>query len=573
MPANDLILLNELLIQRREEHGQGLKEAEYFDIFTAEQVLKDIDLSYDELESGVIDGGGDGGIDSVFFFVNNSLFDETIDTEPLKRSVPLRLVLIQSSTSAGFSEDKVEKFIASARDLFDLSKDLKDLNHVYKHELLRHLDDFRSTYLNLASKFPTVSFEFAYATRGTEVHPNVERKVQILKETVESYFNPCTFSFEFLNASELLKRARKTPKTSSSLKLAENPISTGREGFVCLVKLSDYLAFITDGEGNLRAHIFEGNVRDYQGRTEVNREIRATLESVGAEDFWWLNNGVSVVCSNASLSGKMLTIENAEIVNGLQSSREIFDTFRGRDVSDDPRNVLVRVLKPQNSESRDRIIKATNSQTPIPAASLRATDKIHRDIEEFLRSHGYYYDRRKNYYKNAGKPIKKIFGIPYVAQCVMACALNNPDNARARPSSLIKSQDEYERIFNLDYPLNIYLKCPVVVRRVESILKQSGNPDYRKHYNNLRFYVSMLWVLRQCKAQNPGILQVSEIDISNLTEQSVLEVAGEVWREYFASGGNDQVAKGPELKEVLLDEHRQRVSESPGKGPKSEVGN
>ena len=473
--------------------------------------------------------------------------------------MPLRLVLIQSSTSERFKEDKIEKLISSARDLFDLNKALKDLDHVYNQELLRNIGDFRCTFLKLASKFPTVSFEYAYATKGTEVHPNVERKVQALEETVKSFFNPCWFSFKFLNASELLSRARKIPNTSSSLSLAENPISTGQEGFVCLVKLCDYLEFITDGEGHLLAHIFEGNVRDYQGRTEVNREIRTTLESAGTEDFWWLNNGVSVICTNASLSSKMLTIENAEIVNGLQSSREIYDTFRGKDVSHDPRNLLVRVLKPHNSESRDRIIKATNSQTPIPAASLRATDKIHRDIEEFLRSNGYYYDRRKNYYKNAGKPIKRIFGIPYVAQCVMACALNDPDNARARPSSLIKSQDEYERIFNSEYPLEIYLKCPVVVREVETILKQSGNLDYRKHHNNIRFYVAMLWVLHQCKVPNPSPLQVSKIDYSKLTEQSAIEVADDVWLEYIALGGNDQVAKGPELKKALLDGHHRRV--------------
>ena len=573
MSANDIILLNQLLKQRHEEQGQGLKEDEYFDIFTSEQVLKDIDLSYDELESGVIDGGGDGGIDSIFFFVNNSLVDETLDTESLGHKVPLRLVLIQSSTSRGFSEDKIEKLISSARDLFDLSNKLQDLRHVYNQDLLRHVGDFRCTQLKLLSKFPTVSFEYAYATKGTEVHSNVERKVQDLEDTVKGFFNPCAFSFKFLTASELLSRARMIPSTASCLRLAENPISTGQEGFVCLVKLGDYLEFIADEEGHLRAHIFEGNVRDYQGRTEVNREIRTTLESKGTEDFWWLNNGVSIICTKASLSGKLLTIENAEIVNGLQSSREICDTFRGKDVSNDPRNLLVRVLKPQNSESRDRIIKATNSQTPIPAASLRATDKIHRDIEEFLRADGYYYDRRKNYYKNAGKPIKKIFGIPFVAQCVMACALNDPDNARARPSSLIKSQDEYERIFNLDYPLEIYLKCPVVVRKVETILKQSGNPGFRKHHNNIRFYVAMLWVLRQCDVPNPSPSQVSRIDISKLTQQSAIEVADEVWREYIELGGDDQVAKGPELKKVLLNEHRQRISESPGKGPKSEVDN
>jgi hypothetical protein len=560
MSANDLILLNQLLDQRLSEIGQGLNEGEYFEIFSAEQILKDDDLSYEELESGVIDGGGDGGIDSFFFFVNDVLFDEDLEIASLKRNVSLRLVLIQSKTSAGFSEAAIEKLASSANDLFDLNRDLAGMAEVYNEKLLGCITTFRNTYLALVSKFPSVSLEYAYATKGAEIHHNVRRKVSLLEGIIKGFFNPVSFSFRFLSASDLLTSARRSPSTTSNLRLAENPISTGQEGFVCLVKLSDYLAFITDEDGHLRSQLFEGNVRDYQGKTEVNREIRSTLETAGKEDFWWLNNGVSIICSNATLSGgKILTIEDAEIVNGLQSSREIYHALHGKEISREHRNLLVRVLKPLSQESRDRIIKATNSQTPIPAASLRATDKIHRDIEEFLYAKGYYYDRRKNYYKNVGKPIKRILGIPYVAQCVMACALSDPANARARPSSLIKSEEAYKRIFNPDYPLDIYLKCPLIVRGVEDLLKQSDDENYRKHHNNIRFYVATLWVLRQSGVPHPHLQQIASIDTASLTATSVMAVTTDVWREYTKLGGSDQVAKGPELSKALLDMHRQEA--------------
>jgi hypothetical protein len=562
MSSNDLVLLNQLLDQRLSEIGQGLTEGEYFEVFSAEQVLKDDDLSYEELASGIIDGGGDGGIDSLYFFVNDVPFDEEMDIASYKKGVPLRLVLIQSQTSSGFSESAIEKMISSARDLFDLNKDLRRLATVYKQDLIDRMSHFRETFLDLASKFPSVKFEYAYTTKGLEIHPNVERKVPMLEQTIKGFFNPISFSFRFYTAADLLASARRSTSSTSSLRLAENPISTGQEGFVCLVTLKDYLAFITDDDGHLRSHLFEGNVRDYQGKTEVNIEIRRTLETADSEDFWWLNNGVSIICSNASLSGKMLTIKDAEIVNGLQSSREIYNALHGKDLSKEPRNLLVRVLKPQSQESRDRIIKATNSQTPIPAASLRATDKIHRDIEEYLYSKGYFYDRRKNYYKNIGKPIKKIFGIPFVAQSVMACALTDPANARARPSSLIKSEDAYKRIFSLNYPLDVYLKCPVVVQNVAEILKQSGEENYRKHFNNILFYVATLWVLRQSRVPRPSVQQVANIDISAVTPNSVLPVAADVLDEYVRLGGTDQVAKGADLSKALLEKHRQQAIEA-----------
>jgi hypothetical protein len=228
MSTNDLVLLNQLLDQRLSEIGQGLAEDEYFEIFSAEQALKDDDLSYEELASGIIDGGGDGGIDSLYLFVNGVPFDEDIDISSLKKNVSLRLVLIQSKTSAGFSETAIEKMISSARDLFDLNKDLKTLTQVYKQGLLDRILRFRSTFLALASKFPSVSFEYAHATKGAEVHPNVGRKVPELEQVIKGFFNPVAFSFVFLTAADLLASARRSPSSATSLRLTENPISLGR---------------------------------------------------------------------------------------------------------------------------------------------------------------------------------------------------------------------------------------------------------------------------------------------------------------------------------------------------------
>ena len=159
--------------------------------------------------------------------------------------------------------------------------------------------------------------------------------------------------------------------------------------------------------------MFEANVRDYQGRTQVNDAIQASLQDKATEDFWWLNNGISILATKASLGGKTLTMEDPQIVNGLQTSREIYNYCKGSDETNDERKILVRVMVPTEEESRDRIIKATNSQTVVLLSSLRATDKIHRDIEEYLRPRGLFYDRRKNYYRNEGKPRNKIVGIPY----------------------------------------------------------------------------------------------------------------------------------------------------------------
>ncbi len=552
MSSNDLVLLRELLSQQKQMMAPEMPVSDYFELFVAEQALKERDLSYDEIKDGIVDGGGDGGIDSVYIFINNTLCIEAIDQGDYKRNAPIELVIIQSKNTSGLSESGLDKFCASASDFFNLDCDLNQLRQVYNNDLLEKIMLFQDCYKKLTSKFPKLIIRYYYAAFATEVHPNVDRKVEQLRRVVESFFNPVEFSFEFLTADKLLDLARRSLKISYHLKLAETPISTGQNAYVCLVKLKDYFNFIAD-DGVLNESIFEGNVRDYQGNTEVNQKIRETLDAKLFEDFWWLNNGVSILCTEAIVSGKTLTLDNAEIVNGLQTSREIYNYFATNQASDENRALLVRVIVTDDSESRDLIIQATNSQTSIPIASLRATDKIHRDIEDYLSVRGLFYERRKNYYKNKGKPIRKIVSIGFMAQAVLTCSLGEPANARARPSSSIKSDDDYRRIFCEENPLEAYYNSVEIILRVEDILRNDDCQIPRAHWNNIKFYAAMLVVSKLINPNPHSFAQMAKIDLSVVDDDLINECISLTWGEFETLGGTDQVAKGRQLKSRLLE--------------------
>ena len=83
MSDNDRIVLNTILEQNRAELASELIDSEYFEIFAAEQVLKEFDLSYEEIQTGVVGASLDGGIDSIHLFVSGSLINE--DTEKIRR--------------------------------------------------------------------------------------------------------------------------------------------------------------------------------------------------------------------------------------------------------------------------------------------------------------------------------------------------------------------------------------------------------------------------------------------------------------------------------------------------------
>jgi hypothetical protein len=221
--TNDLVLVKQLLMQRKSAVAAELPDNDYFQVFATEHALKDRDLSYDEIQDDIVDGGGDGGIDAVFLFINNNLCREPIKPEEYKRNVPIELAFIQCKYSSGFSESSVQKIAASARDLLNLEVD-KAWSRKYNPCLLEKVAIFRTCYLSLASKFPKLSIHHYYASLATAVHPNVEGQVAHLKYTVESAFSPVDFSFTFLTATKLLTLARQAPTAVYQLRLAESPI-------------------------------------------------------------------------------------------------------------------------------------------------------------------------------------------------------------------------------------------------------------------------------------------------------------------------------------------------------------
>jgi hypothetical protein len=564
MTANDRIILERVLAQRKKDIAPDMTESKFFELFVAEQVLKTYDLSYDELQDGLIGGGNDGGVDAIFTFVNGELLEEDTALTAAKKDVLLELQIVQATTQLGFSEDAINKLVSFSDDAFDLGKDLQKLGATYHTELIGRLERFRNAYMNLAARFPQVTVDINYASKGERPHPNVSRKVAKLKGQITKQLGGASVSFTFLGARELVDRARHQPLTTHQLEIAEGPLSSGEASYAGLIALSEFFRFLVDEQSHLRRAFFEANVRDYQGDTQVNEAIRAELGSSHAEDFWWLNNGITILATKATVSGKKLILEQPEIVNGLQTSREVYNHFtRNRTGGASNKRILVRVIVPTDPASRDRIIKATNRQNNMPDPSLRATERIHRDIEELFQGSGLYYDRRKNYYKNQGKAISSIVSIPQLAQAVMAVVLRKPDDARARPSSAFKSPEYYQRVFNDDYPIEAYLICARLMQRVQQFMGNNRSVTAAERYN-LRFHLLMYVSLLIAGKTDTNIQDIKLLDISKATDSLLSRCFSRVRSIYQDLGGVDQVAKGPTfVSRIIADAERMIKADSP----------
>lgn len=548
MPDNSMIILADVLEQQRAQLSPESSPQDYFEIFCAEQILKDFNLSYDELAAGIVDGEHDGGVDSVYAFVNGELVQEDFDSTRYRTGVEIELHMIQSKTAAGFSESTLNRLISLTRHLLSLSQNYSELSQ-YNESVKTILDTFREAYRELASTFPTLSIYYHYAAqRGPEtISPNLRLKSDELKQIATSHFPDADVTVNLLGSRRLLELARMQPRTTHNLRVSKN--LSAEDAYIGLTSLAEYVCFLKDANGAIQADLFESNVRDFQGNTEVNAEIKNTLQGEHNVDFWWMNNGVTIIARQATLNGDIVTMENPQIVNGLQTSNQIAQHFQP--TSTDTRSIMVKIISSENEETRDKIIKATNRQNSIQPASLRATDKVQRDIEDALQTVGLFYDRRKNYYKNQGKPVSKIISIPLMAQSLMTIVLNKPDYARARPGSLIKQDKDYSQLFSESFPIALYINAAVLIRRVESVLK-SRSEMTAKDRNNIRFYV-LVWLTAVLTGHShPSKQAIANIDMTTVNDDEIELAVNNVWELYETRGKTDQDAKSAELREAIL---------------------
>src|SRR5258708_20250410 len=114
-------------------------EGEFFERFVSEQMLKNYDLSIDEIETGVVDGGDDGGIDAIYVLINGELINIDSDISEFKRNIRIDLYIIQAKASGGFLEISVDKLISYTNYLFNFFVTITSLTKHHNSIFIGHI--------------------------------------------------------------------------------------------------------------------------------------------------------------------------------------------------------------------------------------------------------------------------------------------------------------------------------------------------------------------------------------------------------------------------------------------------
>lgn len=545
--TNNQLLLRECIQQECDENGLFDSVNSFFEYFAASQILKNYDVSDDEISDGIIGGGNDGGCDGMYIFLNNDLLSQDqIDNLTAPKGSTLSLIIVQAKNVTGFGEDAIMKWKTVSTNLLSMSSDVNSFKDRYSDQVIESFMLFRDAVTKLVRSQIKIDIQYFYTTLADEIHPNVESQAGELKEIVNQLYPSAKVNISFIGADELMDLYNSDSEVCVNLEFAENPIAMGKNTeYIALVNLATYYRFITDESSKLRSSFFEANVRDYQGSNSVNSCIADSLSKRDEEDFWWLNNGITILSENVTpVTNKELALTNPEVVNGLQTSTEIFNYFSGNRelLEDEKRNVLVRVLVPNTEESRDNIIFSTNNQTNIPKSSLRVTDTIHLQIEMYFKSRGLYYDRRKNYYKNQKKKASDIVGVSFLAQCLISIFLRKPDFARARPSTLLTDDETYKKLYESGTELEIYYKTAVLGKRIQSNLKRTPEMTSAER-NDVLYYLMYAVSAKIFGKKEITFADMKTLELDSITDELIDKIKVQIYDKYKALGGNGRVAK------------------------------
>src|ERR1700733_10903904 len=126
--AGDKVVLEEVLKQQKQERAPSLGADKFFEVFCVDQILKDFDLTYDSINSGIFDGVNDGGIDWAYLFINGVVvnLEEELALPP-KGDLELLLVVGQSKNEDNFKETPIDRLRSRLEILLKLDPDAKDL--------------------------------------------------------------------------------------------------------------------------------------------------------------------------------------------------------------------------------------------------------------------------------------------------------------------------------------------------------------------------------------------------------------------------------------------------------------
>lgn len=220
----------------------------------------------------------------------------------------------------------------------------------------------------------------------------------------------------------------------------------GDDSFVCNISALS-LKRLWKREGN--RGLLSMNLRYYIKSANIDGKIEDSI-LFDNSNFWYLNNGIIIVCNEFNVVGNELRLDQFSIVNGGQTSRMI-----GTIPFENDFFIICKVIKNRFPTAKEKnvfiskVAEASNTQKPIKAKDIIANKVEQRDLKVLMQDNGVFIE-----IKRGEKYNRAIYKEPYqrtknneLAQNLYSFVFLEPGPARNNVSTILQSEDKYERIF------------------------------------------------------------------------------------------------------------------------------
>lgn len=199
--------------------------------------------------------------------------------------------------------------------------------------------------------------------------------------------------------------------------------------------------------------LFQQNVRSFLTlKNKINSRILKTLLSADKrKNFWYLNNGLSIVCSDITpkAGASSLILAEMQIVNGCQTAMTLAEAAKqGCDLSEV--ELLVKIIKTTNQKLKENITESTNSQSVVKLRDFRANDAIQLRLQQEMTQKGYFYIKKRGEGVPPDTALKGPIDMELAAQLILAFRDRKASEAKTKKSLLFSKETEglYEQIFS-----------------------------------------------------------------------------------------------------------------------------
>lgn len=337
-----------------------------------------IEAEFGKCEWKFTDGSGDNGIDAVIWWPNES--------PPV--------IILQS---------KFTKRVARAFLSRQAYREFADVVEAFRGTHQAFSDWLRSSQIGLGTHYRKAKDKLQEECRSWLQRKKAFRLISTHKGRNEEETSriPASAYVYADSIIDLYKRHRRdqTPRARDIVLSADNliPYRDGKRqvsSYLFNTKVSDFRVYLkTNDVGRLVAR----NIR-YELPGRVGRNIRLTYET-SPHDFWYLHNGLTIVCDHLRFRNKQATLVHPSVINGAQTLYAIAHCPPGKNSAEVCVRAIVRGLRStvaiEDDEWLQKIIKGVNTQNRVRAFDLRSNEPEQVALQRKFRDVKVFYERKR----------------------------------------------------------------------------------------------------------------------------------------------------------------------------------